>query len=47
MTGLWTEIPLPGGPLKLGTPLLFDVGVFTLVVGFSSAVLLTLEERHG
>ena len=47
MTGVWTEVPLPGGPLKLGTPLLFDVGVFSVVVGFSSAVLVKLEERHG
>jgi multicomponent Na+:H+ antiporter subunit B len=30
-TGLWTSIPLIG---SLGTPILFDLGVYLLVIGF-------------
>lgn len=40
LTGLWLKTPLPGVG-KLGTPLLFDVGVYLVVVG---AVLLMLLE---
>ena len=46
MTGLWTEVPFPGESLKLGTPLLFDVGVYALVLGFGATVLLAMEEEH-
>ena len=46
MKGLWTEVPFPGESLKLGTPLLFDVGVFALVLGFGATVLLAMEEEH-
>ena len=45
MTGLWTEVPFPGESLKLGTPLLFDVGVYALVLGFGATVLLAMEEE--
>jgi multisubunit Na+/H+ antiporter MnhB subunit len=48
MTGLWLEIPLgEGEPLKLGTPLLFDVGVFLTVIGFALTIVRTLEEEEG
>ncbi len=40
LSGLWLKTPLPGVG-KLGTPLLFDVGVYLVVVG---AVLLMLLE---
>jgi multicomponent Na+:H+ antiporter subunit B len=34
MTGIWVTVPLPIlGELKLGTPLLFDMGVFFIVIG--------------
>ena len=39
MTGQWTTL----GPLKLGTPLLFDVGVFIVVVSFVLTIVLALE----
>lgn len=43
LTGLWTQVPLPGGgSLKLGTPQLFDVGVYLLVAGASMAFVLGL-----
>jgi multicomponent Na+:H+ antiporter subunit A len=40
LTGQWTTL----GGLKLGTPLLFDVGVFLVVVGFTLTIVLALEE---
>ena len=40
LTGLWWKDILP-----LGTPLLFDVGVYLAVVGSVLAVLLRLEEE--
>ena len=46
LEGLW----LPGGfPAvgKLGTPLLFDAGVFLVVLGVSTLVLFELLEREG
>jgi hypothetical protein len=45
LTGLWISIDLPAGlgPLKLGTPLLFDIGVFLLVVGFAVSIIVTKE----
>jgi multicomponent Na+:H+ antiporter subunit B len=43
-TGLWGgEIWLPAiGPLKLGTPLLFDTGVFLVVTAVAAKMLLVL-----
>lgn len=48
-TGLWTKITvLPGESLKVGTPLLFDVGVYFMVVGvtctFVQALLADQDE---
>lgn len=46
LTGLWREIPLPGGGhLAVGTPLLFDVGVYLLVVGMAALMILPLAEE--
>jgi multicomponent Na+:H+ antiporter subunit B len=43
MQGLWLELELPGwGPVKVGTPLLFDVGVGIVVVGMVLTVVLRL-----
>ena len=44
MTGLWADIPVGGGKLALGTPLLFDVGVYLVVVGVTLLIVLTLVE---
>ena len=34
MSGIWTSIDLPIlGELKLGTPFLFDIGVFLAIIG--------------
>jgi multicomponent Na+:H+ antiporter subunit B len=45
-TGLWIELHLSGRaePLHLGTPLLFDVGVYLTVLGAALTVLVELEE---
>lgn len=43
MTGVWTKVPVAmGEPLKVGTPLLFDLGVFMVVVGITLLMVLTL-----
>ncbi len=43
MTGVWTEIELPVIG-KLGSPLLFDVGVYLVVIGISLLIIFTLAE---
>lgn len=46
LTGLWTQIPLPESPaIKLGTPLLFDVGVYLVVIAVTLTILLSLAEE--
>lgn len=44
LTGLWGETPLPVIG-KLGTPLVFDAGVFLLVLGMTCLVVFTLGEE--
>jgi multicomponent Na+:H+ antiporter subunit B len=45
MTGRWLVIPLPViGELKLGTPLMFDVGVFFTVIGVILMFLFSLKK---
>ena len=46
MTGLWGRVPVPGvGDLDLGTPLVFDVGVYLTVVGVTLSIILPLAEE--
>lgn len=46
LDGVWGEVPLPGDRgVKLGSPLLFDLGVFFTVVGSAVTVLLSLSEE--
>ena len=46
MTGLWGRLPVPGvGDLDLGTPLLFDLGVYLTVVGVTLSIILPLAEE--
>ena len=49
LTGQWLSLQLGGGlePLKLGTPLLFDVGVYLVVIGFTLTIMLALEGAEG
>jgi multisubunit Na+/H+ antiporter MnhB subunit len=42
LTGIWWNL---GPELSVGTPLIFDIGVFLAVLGAILAILLTLEEN--
>jgi multisubunit Na+/H+ antiporter MnhB subunit len=44
MTALWTEMPLGPAAVALGTPLLFDAGVFLTVIGVVLTIVFTLAE---
>jgi multicomponent Na+:H+ antiporter subunit B len=43
LSGLWTTVYL-GQELKLGTPLLFDIGVYFVVAGIVLMMLFAFEE---
>lgn len=43
LTGLWAEIWTPLGIAKLGTPLVFDLGVFLVVIGTTTGFI---EDMH-
>jgi multicomponent Na+:H+ antiporter subunit B len=46
MTSLWWQMPVPGvGDLDLGTPLVFDVGVYLTVVGVTLSIIMPLAEE--
>ena len=45
LTALWVALPLPGGTLDLGTPLLFDAGVYVAVLGVTLTIMLALAEE--
>lgn len=45
LTGVWTEVTLPVlGHLEVGTPVLFDFGVFLAVFGVTLMIMFSLEE---
>lgn len=45
LTGVWIFPTVFGSKLHLGTPLIFDIGVYLVVVGFTLGVILSLEEE--
>ena len=46
MTSSWIELSVPGiGKLLLGTPLLFDLGVYVVVIGATMIILLSFSEE--
>ncbi|MCG8604558.1 Na+/H+ antiporter subunit B [bacterium] len=46
MTGQWGALPLPLlGKLYLGTPLLFDIGVYLVVIGITLTIIFSLSEE--
>ncbi len=46
LTGMWAELHLPGGrELELGSPLLFDLGVYVAVLGVALTIVLPLAEE--
>lgn len=47
MTGLWVYPEIFGVTVDLSTPLIFDIGVYLVVVGSISSIVLVVEEREG
>jgi multicomponent Na+:H+ antiporter subunit B len=46
LSAIWVAVPVPGGThLEVGTPLLFDVGVYAVVVGATLTVIFALGEE--
>lgn len=46
LTGGWYKLPLPGGgALELGTPLVFDLGVYLVVVGVATEIVFALAAQ--
>ena len=46
LTARWFELRVGElGPIKLGTPLVFDIGVYLVVIGVTMTILLNLEEE--
>lgn len=45
MTGIWLKVPLPVIG-KLGSPVVFDAGVYLVVVGIVLAILFALAEEE-
>lgn len=47
LTGRWTTLHLPGlGAVKIGTPVLFDIGVYLVVLGVTTAIIFALAEEE-
>lgn len=47
LTGVWVTVPTPGfGDVKLGTPVLFDIGVYLVVIGMSVEVVMLMAEEE-
>ena len=45
LTGVWSYLTLPGwGRVELGTPVIFDIGVYLLVTGVTLMFVFHLEE---
>ncbi|ABL00813.1 Na+/H+ antiporter subunit B [Pelobacter propionicus] len=44
LTAAWSSVPVPGIG-HVGTPLLFDAGVYVLVVGIALLIIFTLMEE--
>lgn len=45
LSGIWFSLPVPGlGDIDLGTPVLFDLGVFMTVIGVTLGIVFSLEE---
>lgn len=47
LTGIWFKAFLPGiGEVEIGTPLLFDAGVYLVVAGVILSIVFTMEEAE-
>ncbi|HRI55637.1 MAG TPA: Na+/H+ antiporter subunit B [Anaerolineae bacterium] len=45
LTGVWVNLPIGDG-LKLGTPAVFDVGVYLVVLGIAVQIILSMAEEE-
>lgn len=46
LTGLWVDVPLlPNEAVKIGSPVLFDIGVYLIVVGATLTMLFAPAEE--
>ena len=45
MTGLWTSFSVGDAEVSLSTPMVFDIGVYLVVLGAVAAIALGLEEE--
>ena len=45
LTAIWWEVPLGAGVLDIGTPLIFDTGVYVTVLGVALTIMLALAEE--
>lgn len=47
LTGVWITFTLLGiGEVKIGSPLLFDIGVYLVVIGMTVEVIVTMAEEE-
>lgn len=46
LTGLWTELPLGLDRVPVSSVMLFDLGVYLVVMGTITAIALALEEKE-
>jgi multicomponent Na+:H+ antiporter subunit B len=47
LTSSWGSLQFPGFPsIDLGTPVLFDLGVYLLVIGVTLSIIFALEEAE-
>jgi multicomponent Na+:H+ antiporter subunit B len=47
LTGMWVELNVPGvGVIELGTPVLFDLGVYVAVFGVTLTIIFALAEEE-
>jgi multicomponent Na+:H+ antiporter subunit B len=48
LTGRWTSVSAPGfDVIKVGTPVFFDIGVYLVVLGVTTAIIFALAEEEG
>ena len=47
LTGIWVYLGLPGfAAVEVGTPVLFDLGVYLVVIGITLSIIFALEEAE-
>jgi multicomponent Na+:H+ antiporter subunit B len=45
LTGQWWDLPLPAARVAVGTPMIFDAGVYLVVVGTVLTIFMSLAEE--